>query len=44
VVAEIDNTFIAPTDYTRIAASSGGLAKPNIFEIGQGLLAKVKEK
>jgi hypothetical protein len=30
--------------YTRIAATSGSLAKHNIFEMGAGLLAKVKEK
>jgi hypothetical protein len=39
-----DSNFTALTNYTRIAASSGSLAKHNIFEIGAGLLAKVKEK
>jgi hypothetical protein len=42
--AERQNSFVALTDYTRIAASSGSLAKHNIFEIGASLLAKVKEK
>jgi hypothetical protein len=39
-----DNNFSALTDYTAIAASSGGIAKHNIYEIGEGLLTKVQEK
>jgi hypothetical protein len=39
-----DENFAALTTYTRIAATSGSLAKHNIYEIGAGLLAAVKEK
>jgi hypothetical protein len=37
-IATRDKIFTALIDYICIAASSGGLAKPNIFEIVEGLL------
>jgi hypothetical protein len=39
-----DNNFAVLTVFFRLAASSGSLAKHNIYELGEGLLAKVKEK
>jgi hypothetical protein len=43
-VAAREENFTSLVNYTRLTASSGSLAKHNIFEIGAGLLAKVREK
>jgi hypothetical protein len=39
-----DANFLALITYTRVAGISGSLAKHNIYEIGAGLLDKVKER
>jgi hypothetical protein len=42
--ASRDNNFSKLTSYTSVTPSSGTLAKHNIYELGEGRLAKVKEK